>query len=201
MECSFLHLPHQLACAPGSEVCRRAPPCLQGTGAAGRWTGNGGEVADRPTWSHHRSFGSGTPPGSADVPSLFVWRDEQSQAEVVVTWESGYGGIGKLFTLPNGVALAADWTGDNSGPNSNFGGLEQLRKANPGAHVHFSSFSAFFDEANKPENKRGLPVVTAEIGKFWPARRGLPTRHSLSFFCYFFTVLPSASPRGRKTRE
>ena len=135
------------------------------------------------------------------MPSLFVWRDEQSQAKVVVTWESGYGGIGKLFTLPNGVALAADWTGDNSGPNSNFGNLEQLRKANLGAHVHISSFSAFFDEANKPENKRGLPVVTAEIGKCWPARCGLLTRHSLSFFLLFFHSSSSASPRGRKTSE
>jgi hypothetical protein len=48
------------------------------------------------------SFGSGNPPGRADVPPIFVWRDEQSQKEVVATWESGYGGIGTLFKLPNG---------------------------------------------------------------------------------------------------
>jgi hypothetical protein len=112
------------------------------------------------------SFGSGTPPGRADVPPIFVWRDVQSQKEVVATWESGYGGWGQLFTLPNGVALAAAWTGDNSGPS--FGNaLAKLREENPGAHVHFSTFSRFFDEANKPENKAGLPVVTGEIGDAW----------------------------------
>jgi hypothetical protein len=113
------------------------------------------------------SFGSGTPPGAAAVPPIFIWRDEQSGHEVVATWESGYGGLSTVFKLPNGVALAADWTGDNSGPSSDFKGLDGLRKKYPGAHVHFSTFSKFFDEANKPENKAGLPVVTGEIGDAW----------------------------------
>ena len=38
------------------------------------------------------------------VPPLFVWRDEASGAELVVTSESGYGGPGTEFVLPNGVS-------------------------------------------------------------------------------------------------
>ena len=56
------------------------------------------------------SFGSGGPPGRPyGVPPLFVWRDQASGAEVVVTSESGYGGIGTEFVLASGVALAVDW--------------------------------------------------------------------------------------------
>jgi hypothetical protein len=114
------------------------------------------------------SFGSGTPPGRPNgFPALFLWRDIQSGAEVVVTSESGYGGWGQLFVLPNGVGLAADWTGDNSGPAEIESGLEKLREEFPGAHVHSSTFSAFFEEANKPANKAGLPLVTAEMGDAW----------------------------------
>ena len=63
--------------------------------------------------------------------------------------------------------MVADWTGDNSGPAGTEGALEELRKQYPGANVHSSTFSAFFDEANKPENKDQLPVVTAEMGDAW----------------------------------
>ena len=114
------------------------------------------------------SFGSGTPPGRPyGVPPLFVWRDEASGAEAVVTSESGYGGTGTLFVLPNGVALAADWSGDNSGPASASGQLAKLRQKYPDALVHCSTFSRFFAEANRPEIKAQLPVVTAEIGDAW----------------------------------
>ena len=55
------------------------------------------------------SFGAGTPPGKPDVPPLCVWRDSASGAEVVLTYETGYGGDSTLFVLPNGVALAVAW--------------------------------------------------------------------------------------------
>jgi hypothetical protein len=112
------------------------------------------------------SFGSGTPPGRPyGVPPLFVWRDEASGAELVVTSESGYGGTGTEFVLPNGVALAVAWYGDNRGPSGGLAGaLSGLRKRFPAANVHASSFTAFFREASRPENKAKLPVVTAEIG-------------------------------------
>ena len=114
------------------------------------------------------SFGSGTPPGRPyGMPTLFVWRDLQSGKDVIVTSESGYGGTGQIFVLPNGVALVAAWTGDNSGPAGSEGYLDKLRQLYPGANVHASTFSAFFDEANKRENKDQLPVVTAEMGDAW----------------------------------
>ena len=71
--------------------------------------------------------------------------------------------------LPSGVALAAAWTGDNSGPSANASAaaLVGLRQRYPGARGFASTFTAFFDEANRPANKRLLPVVTAEIGDAW----------------------------------
>lgn len=36
------------------------------------------------------SFGAGQPPGKPDVPPLFVWRDDASGTDVVVTYESGW---------------------------------------------------------------------------------------------------------------
>ena len=64
------------------------------------------------------SFGAGTPPGKPDTPALFVWRDEPSGTEVVTTYESKYGDISTVFVLPTGVALVADWKGDNTGPGT-----------------------------------------------------------------------------------
>ena len=64
------------------------------------------------------SFGAGTPPGKPDTPPLFVWKDLPSDTEVVTTYESKYGDIHTVFVLPNGVALVADWNGDNTGPGS-----------------------------------------------------------------------------------
>ena len=69
------------------------------------------------------SFGAGQPPGKPDAPPVFVWRDEPSGTDVVATYESGYGVATSdarkkayVFVLPNGVALACGWSGDNSGP-------------------------------------------------------------------------------------
>ena len=60
------------------------------------------------------------------------------------------------------------WYGDNRGPSDGLAGaLTGLRKRFPAAYVHSSSFTAFFQEASKPENKAKLPVVTAEIGDAW----------------------------------
>ena len=42
------------------------------------------------------------------MPPLFVWRDEASGAELVVTSESGYGGPSTEFVLPNGVSQSTD---------------------------------------------------------------------------------------------
>jgi hypothetical protein len=62
------------------------------------------------------SFGAGTPPGKPDVPPLCLWRDIASGSEVVLTYETAYGTVSTVFVLPNGVALAVAWEGDNTGP-------------------------------------------------------------------------------------
>ena len=80
------------------------------------------------------SFGAGTPPGKPDVPPLCVWRDNASGAEVVLTYETGYGGDSTLFVLPNGVALAVAWQGDNTGPaplDAVAGFYQQVSRAYP----------------------------------------------------------------------
>ena len=129
------------------------------------------------------SFGSGTPPGRPEgMPQLFVWRDEQSGAEVVVTTESGYGGIGYLFVLPSGVALAPNWTGDNSGPAGIGGTLAALQQRYPNATVKPTTLSAFFNEANKPSNKAALSA-TPPPSPFLPSS----SFYTFSFFLYWST--------------
>lgn len=116
------------------------------------------------------SFGAGTPPGKPDVPPLCVWRDEPSGAEVVLTYETGYGGDSTVFVLPNGVALAVAWQGDNTGPAPLADVAEfyaQVERKYPGAKVSASTFDDFFKVANEPTIKAQLPVVTQEIGDGW----------------------------------
>jgi hypothetical protein len=114
------------------------------------------------------SFGAGTPPGKPDVPPLFLWRDSESGAEVVTTYETGYGGEATVFVLPNGVALAAVWDEDNRGPpDVPFVSrtIDSLRARFPTASVLTSTFDAFFVSAQPVKGL--LPVVTAEIGDGW----------------------------------
>ena len=116
------------------------------------------------------SFGAGTPPGKPDTPPIFVWRDEASGAEVVTTYETAYGTVSTVFVLPTGEALAAGWVGDNMGPpdrDTVDAMVRSLQQRFPQAEVDTSSFDAFFAAANRPDAKRRLPVVTAEIGDGW----------------------------------
>ena len=132
------------------------------------------------------SFGSGTPPGRPyGMPQLFVWRDVQSGTEVVVTSESGYGGTGYLFVLPSGVALAPNWTGDNSGPTGIGGTLAALQQRYPNATVKPTTLSAFFDEANKPSNKEALSVTPTP-----------PPPFILFFVHFLFRVVINLETRG-----
>eukprot|EP01079_Euglenida_sp_SAG-EU17-18_P006387 gene6387-1139_t len=114
------------------------------------------------------SFGAGTPPGKADVPPLFVWRDEASGCEVVTTYETAYGTDHQVFVLPNGEALVAQWESDNQGPGSYEtvqGFYSYLRQQFPGAAVAASTFDRFFAAA--AQFKSQLPVVTQEIEDGW----------------------------------
>lgn len=116
------------------------------------------------------SFGSGTPPGKPDTPPLFLWKDLPSGTEVVTTFETAYGTAATVFVLPNGVALAAAWRGDNTGPGpipDVQNDYAMLRKEFPDAKVFSSTFDAFFTIANQPEVKSKLPIVTEEIEDGW----------------------------------
>jgi hypothetical protein len=116
------------------------------------------------------SFGAGTPPGMPDVPPLFVWRDRPSGTDVVVTYESKYGDTSTVFVLPSGVALVANWKGDNSGPapvDAVVNDTLALRQRFPRAQVITSTFDEFFRAANMPDVKARLPVVTQELGDGW----------------------------------
>ena len=63
---------------------------------------------------------TGTPPGKPDTPPLFLWKDLPSGTDIVTTWETAYGSAATVFVLPNGVALAAAWNGDNTGKCCSF---------------------------------------------------------------------------------
>eukprot|EP00730_Choanoeca_flexa_P005701 TRINITY_DN12004_c0_g2_i1.p1 TRINITY_DN12004_c0_g2~~TRINITY_DN12004_c0_g2_i1.p1 ORF type:complete len:799 (+),score=141.55 TRINITY_DN12004_c0_g2_i1:145-2397(+) len=116
------------------------------------------------------TIGAGTPPGKPDAPPLFVWRDEASGTDVVVTYETAYGKVTQVFVLPNGVAMVAAWIGDNQGPGSYEdvqGFFTYLNKTFPNADIKLGPFEPFFDIANQPDIKSQLPVITEEIGDGW----------------------------------
>ena len=73
--------------------------------------------------------------------------------------------------LPNGVALAAVWDGDNRGPaplSFVSGVYDELRaKFGNDTTIAASTFEAFLDVANSADVKPLLPVVTQEIGDGW----------------------------------
>lgn len=109
---------------------------------------------------------------SADTMGVFVWRDEISGAEVLMTADHGYGG--GLHVLPGGkVALFCAWNRDNSGPSPSIFAdtTATLQRKYPGASVRASTFDAFFAAADKVRHL--LPVVTQEIGDTW--LYGLPS--------------------------
>jgi hypothetical protein len=119
---------------------------------------------------HGLSFGAGGPPGKPDTPPVFVWKDPPSGTDVVVTYETKYGDATQVFVLPNGVALAAGWYGDNQGPESIVQAQDDyatLREQFAGADVRSSTFDDFFAAANQVDVKSQLPVITAEIGDGW----------------------------------
>ena len=68
--------------------------------------------------------------------------------------------------------------------------MADLRKLYPGAHVHASTFDAFFKEANKPENKEKLPVVTAgECGGDAVISLSLAATASISTSAYYLCTI------------
>jgi hypothetical protein len=113
------------------------------------------------------SLGSGgSSGGHPEIPDLFVWRDVASGADVLFTFDHGYGG--GTHILPNGHALYCAWNTDNGGPQtpeSAASMLGKLRGRYPNAKVHASTFDAFVEAAMPVRSQ--LPVVTSEIGDTW----------------------------------
>lgn len=109
----------------------------------------------------------GVNPGSTvpKVPPLFRWQDESS-AELMVMYESGYGSAFEIQGMED--ALAFGHTSDNMGPQSPEEVLEVYRDKRslfPGANVFASTLDKF---AEKLEVVRStLPVLDAEIGDTW----------------------------------
>ncbi len=109
----------------------------------------------------------GVNPGSTvpSVPPLFRWQDE-SGAELIVMYESGYGSAFVIEGMED--SLAFGHTSDNLGPQSPDQVLDVYREKRamfPGANVFASTLDQF---AEKLEGVRSsLPVVTAEIGDTW----------------------------------
>ena len=101
------------------------------------------------------------PPG---VPPIFVWKDENTNTDVMVMYEEGYGG---LTYVPGGEdALAFAFTEDNLGPQPPDQILEKFQQLQQtGTNVIASTMDAF--AAKLRTAKPQLPVVTAEIGDTW----------------------------------
>ena len=111
------------------------------------------------------------------VPSAFVWRDEESDSEVIGMWhphgygiESGLGiSLSDIVYVPGMyTALAFAIRSDNSGPPSfaevvkNYEGIREIF---PNAEIVASSYNEFVEEL--VSHKDLLPVVTKEIGDTW----------------------------------
>lgn len=102
-----------------------------------------------------------------DVPTLFVWRDQESKSEVLVMYQPG--SYGDLTPVPGSdTALAFAHTLDNIGPQTSIQALEafaDVRARVPGAMVAASTLDAFA-RAILP-HKAQFPVVTEELGDTW----------------------------------
>eukprot|EP01052_Picozoa_sp_SAG31_P022597 SAG31_NODE_1804_length_7234_cov_3.340855_4_plen_126_part_00 len=105
-------------------------------------------------------------PFLAVAPLITIVCELTLASAVVLTYETGYGGISTLFVLPNGEALCVAWQGDNTGPAPLESVQEfyaHLEKQYPEADVVASTFDSFFAVANRKEIKSLLPVITQEI--------------------------------------
>lgn len=100
-----------------------------------------------------------------DVPTLFVWRDCETGAELLVMLHKRYG---EITVLPGAEAVSIHMTGDNLGPPSAAevrAAYARLRARFPNAQLIASSLNAVA-EALEPA-RASLPVITAEIGDTW----------------------------------
>ena len=109
----------------------------------------------------------GVNPGSTipEVPKLFRWQDE-SGAEIIVMYESGYGSAFVIDGLED--SLAFGHTGDNLGPQSPDEVLDVYREKRalfPDANIFASTLNQFAEKLEPIRHT--LPVITNEIGDTW----------------------------------
>jgi hypothetical protein len=104
-----------------------------------------------------------TPP---DVPPVFVWKDPQGAALIVMYHRKEYGGV--VIIPGSDLAVAVEVRDDNSGPHTPKEIQDmyaELRHRFPHANIQAASLT---DIANAVEPFRShLPVVTEEIGDTW----------------------------------
>jgi hypothetical protein len=134
------------------------------------------------------SVGENNAASPVNLPPIFVWRDIESDSEVLALFHSGgYGGdsnstIDKLQTnltnvsqedcvrVPEArVALCYAWREDNTGPhlpNEVMQVFGEVKQTFPNAKLHSSDSFDDFVEKVWPV-RSNLPVVTAEIGDTW----------------------------------
>ncbi len=101
-----------------------------------------------------------------DVPPVFVWREPDSGAEVVVIYNESYGDVTQVAGLNDALAMVL--TNDNLGPPAEAEIRQTYREVGehiPSARIIASSLDEF---ARVLDTVRGtLPVITSEIGDTW----------------------------------
>jgi len=110
-----------------------------------------------------------------DVPTVFRWRDNTSNATIVAMWHpGGYGGtkhisLDSMVVVPGmSDALAFAIRGDNSGPPSVFEVIKNyatLKELFPGATIVASDYDSFVRILL--EHQDSLPTISGEIGDTW----------------------------------
>lgn len=104
-----------------------------------------------------------TPP---DVPSMFVWKDPDGKAIIMMYHRRAYGGV--VQVPGSDLAVAIDVRNDNSGPHTIPEIHEiyaKLRKQFPNATVRASNLTEIANAVEPYRNQ--MPVLTQEIGDTW----------------------------------
>ncbi len=100
------------------------------------------------------------------VPPIFRWRDEASQADVIVIYDQTYGGLTRVVGTDDALALVL--TGDNEGPPPDAAiaqTYQTLATQVPNARVVASTLDDFAPMLDPI--RESLPVITSEIGDTW----------------------------------
>lgn len=121
--------------------------------------------------------GAAAPPA---VPQAFIWKDLESNSQILATWNpGGYGDISLdscVWNIPNlSHALCFEFEGDNAGPPNIFQVREnwrQIHREFPNATIIPSTYDSWFEQLSLVQDS--LPIITDEVGSpFWSVLRSL----------------------------